>query len=202
MCPAPLRSIPLGGQSAGHFPVMVPIMNDKPIPASYWVVTGSFLAGGYPVSNFADDIARQCLAAFFNIGINTFFDLTRPGELPSYQSILQEEAVHYGVSIHYQRFDMQDKGLPSHEQMALLLDTLDAALAAGSKVYLHCWGGIGRTGTAVGCWLVRHGLTGGQALIRLNELYRTAEQSSIFPRSPETDAQVSFILRWVEDGMA
>ena len=86
--------------------------------------------------------------------------------------------------------------------MAVLLDALDADLASGHKVYLHCWGGIGRTGTTVGCWLVRHGLTGEQALVRLNELYQTAEQSRIFPRSPETDAQVAFILGWGEDGMA
>ena len=31
-------------------------------------------------------------------------------------------------------------------------------------VYVHCWGGIGRTGTVVGCWLVRHGMTGDEAL--------------------------------------
>jgi len=55
-------------------------------------------------------------------------------------------------------------------------------------------GGIGRTGATVGCWLVRHGLTGGQALTRLNELYRVAEQSRIISRSPETDARL--ILSW------
>ena len=115
---------------------------------------------------------------------------------------LQAEAIHYGIPIHYQRANIQDKGLPAHDQMTALLDSLDASLAAGQKIYLHCWGGIGRTGTTVGCWLVRHGLTGDQALIRLNELYRTSEQSHIFPRSPETDAQVKFILGWAEDGMA
>ena len=25
-----------------------------------------------------------------------------------------------------------------------------------ARVYVHCWGGVGRTGTVVGCWLVRH----------------------------------------------
>jgi protein-tyrosine phosphatase len=177
-------------------------MNDKPIPESYWVLPGNFLAGGYPISSIDETVARQCLAAFIDAGINSFFDLTRAGELPPYLSILQEEAIHYGVPINYQRVTIQDKGLPAHEQMAALLVTLDAALEAGQKIYLHCWGGIGRTGTVVGCWLVRHGLTGGQALIRLNELYRTSEQSHIFPRSPETDAQVNFILGWVEDGLA
>jgi hypothetical protein len=49
---------------------------------------------------------------------------------------------------------------------------------------------------------VRHGLSGSQAFIRLNELYQQAGQSRNFPRSPETDAQVNFILGWMEDGMA
>jgi protein-tyrosine phosphatase len=177
-------------------------MTDKPIPESYWVVPGTFLAGGYPISSVDDVLARQCLAAFIDAGITSFFDLTRAGELLPYHPILQEEALHYGIPIQYQRLNIQDKGLPSREQMQALLDTLDTALAAGQKVYLHCWGGIGRTGTTVGCWLVRHGLSGGQALNRLNDLYRTSAQSYIFPRSPETEAQVNFILGWVEDGLA
>ena len=41
---------------------------------------------------------------------------------------------------------------------------VDDALGEGRTVYVHCWGGIGRTGTVVGCWLVRHGLTGRGAL--------------------------------------
>jgi protein-tyrosine phosphatase len=177
-------------------------MSDKPIPESYWVLPGNFLAGGYPISSADEAAARRSLAAFLDAGISSFFDLTRTGELPAYQPMLQEEADHYGLPIHYQRARIQDKGLPSHEQMAGLLDALDAALASGQKIYLHCWGGIGRTGTVVGCWLVRHGLTGKQALGRLNELYQTAEQSRIYPRSPETDAQVNFILGWGEDGLA
>jgi hypothetical protein len=177
-------------------------MSDKPIPESYWVTPGYFLAGGYPISSAEETVARRSLDAFIAAGIDTFFDLTRPGELPPYLPLLQEEAARHGVSIKYQRVNIQDKGLPPHDQMVLLLDAVDTALAAGHKVYLHCWGGIGRTGMAVGCWLVRHGLTGEKALLRLNELYRTTRQSRTFPRSPETDAQVRFILDWEDDEMA
>jgi hypothetical protein len=177
-------------------------INDKPIPESYWVVPGAFLAGGYPISSTDDIIARQCLCAFLEAGFDTFFDLTRLGELPPYLPCLQEEATRYGISIQYQRLNIQDRGLPSQVQMITLLDAIQTALAAGRKLYLHCWGGIGRTGVTVGCWLVRQGMTGGQALIRLNELYRTAEQSHHFPQSPETVAQVKFVLEWKEDGLA
>ena len=177
-------------------------MSNKPIPESYWVVPGRFLAGGYPISRTDDASVRRSLTGFLEAGFNAFFDLTRVGELPAYLPTLKEEADRYGISVTYQRINIQDRGLPSHEQMVVLLNSLDAAMASGQEVYLHCWGGIGRTGVTVGCWLVRHGLTGGQALVRLNELYLTSEQSRIFPQAPETDAQVKFILDWVADGLA
>lgn len=177
-------------------------MNDKPIPESYWVVPGSFLAGGYPVFSIDKSINSLVLSDFLAAGFNTFFDLTRPEELPPYLPALQKEAARFGISINYQRFHIQDKGLPSHEQMSALLDAIDGALAAERKIYLHCWGGIGRTGTAVGCWLVRHGLSGKKALKRLNDLYHTADQSRFYHKAPETSAQVKFILDWKDDGLA
>jgi hypothetical protein len=177
-------------------------MNDKPIPESYWVVPRQFLAGGYPIASPIGVTVRQRLADFLEAGFDTFIDLTRMDELPPYLPELEEEAARHGIPITYLRINIRDRGLPSHEQMAVLLDTIDASLTSGHKVYLHCWGGIGRTGMTVGCWLVRHGLTGGQALIRLNEIYRMSEQSRIFSQSPETDAQVKFILDWVDNGLA
>jgi len=174
-------------------------LSAKPIPESYWVVPDQFLAGAYPVSTRGDETAiRLQLATFLNSGFDTYFDLTREGELSPYLPLLGEEAARHNMSIDYHRLSIQDKGLPSRDQMVVLLDAVDSALAAGRKVYLHCWGGIGRTGTAVGCWLVRHGLTGEAALARLNALYQTAEQSRIFHHSPEMDAQVALILNWSE----
>ncbi len=135
-------------------------MIDKPIPESYWVVPGNFLAGAYPVSSVDPQLARRDLAAFLDAGFTSFFDLTNPGELPPYLPELEQESLRYGIPVHYQRSHIQDKGLPTRDGMVRLLDDVDAALEAGKLVYLHCWGGIGRTGTTVGCWLVRHGLSG------------------------------------------
>ena len=177
-------------------------MTDKPISESYWVVPGSFLAGAYPFLRFHEAYQPSRKVAFLEAGFNTFFDLTWPGERPAYLNDLQEEADRYRITIQYHHINIQDRGLPSPKMMSDLLDTIDASLSAGDKVYLHCVGGIGRTGMTVGCWLVRHGLTGGQALIHLNELYQTAGQSRLYPQSPETDSQVQFILHWTEDGVA
>ncbi len=63
---------------------------------------------------------------------------------------------------------------------------------------MHCWGGIGRTGTVVGCYLVHRGLTGEAALARLAAWWRTVPKSALYPRSPQTDEQVAYVLGWRE----
>jgi hypothetical protein len=57
-------------------------------------------------------------------------------------------------------------------------------------------GGIGRTGTTVGCYLVRHGRSGEQALEELARLYAGAAQSAFYPHSPEDPRQTAFVREW------
>ena len=73
---------------------------------------------------------------------------------------------------------------------------IDEGLQAGHKIYLHCWGGIGRTGTTVGCYLVRQGKTGAEALEQLSAWWRSVPKSQYYAHSPETAAQKDFILHW------
>jgi len=177
-------------------------MNEKPIPASYWVLPGRFLAGEYPGLRFDEAGTRQRISAFLNAGFETFIDLTNENERPPYSSMLRQEATAQGREILHRRFSFPDFNVPSHQQMVATLDALDTALAKGGKVYLHCVGGIGRTGITVGCYLVRHGMKPAQALRHLRALYRGAAQSLLAPNSPESDEQASFILNWEEHGLA
>jgi hypothetical protein len=177
-------------------------MSDKPIPDSYWVLPGKFLAGEYPSLGCNEPQARQRLIAFLKAGFDTFIDLTNVNERPPYFSMLSEEAAGDGHEVHHRRFPFPDYHTPSHETMVATLDAIDTALAEGHKVYLHCVGGIGRTGTTVGCYLIRHGMKPVEALLHLRELYRGSEQSLFAHLSPEADEQVKFILNWEEDGLA
>jgi hypothetical protein len=172
--------------------------DDRPIPSSYWVIPGQFLAGEYPGLN-ARAVTRRMMTSFLNAGFDTFFNLTSENELPGYASILAEEAELYERPVFHNRFSITDRGLPSHANMTALLDSIDQTLAGGHKIYLHCWAGIGRTGTTVGCYLVRHGLTGAEALEKLAGMYATSAQSKRFSHSPETRSQIDFILNWHED---
>jgi len=169
----------------------------RPIRESYWVKTGRFLAGEYPAAPFIER-ARARIGGLLNIGINTFIDLTIPKELPPYLPVLNEQARKRDIDAQHKRFPILDRNVPTHVTMTEILDTIDDTLAEGRNIYLHCWGGIGRTGTTVGCYLVRHGLTGEQAVAQLAEWWKDVPKSAYTPRSPETDRQVEFILNWEE----
>ncbi len=172
-------------------------MPKRPLLESYWVEPGRLLAGEYPGSQ-SDFETRERLNALLAAGFDTFIDLTRPGEFLPYQDILTEESSLLGLTVSYSRFAIGDFGLPTHKQMEKILKTVDAALSANHKVYLHCWGGIGRTGTTVGCYLVQHGKSGEEALRQLAEWWRAVPKSVRYPHSPETEAQRQFILTWYE----
>jgi hypothetical protein len=169
----------------------------RPIPESYWVEEDRFLAGEYP-GHFDVETARKRLDALIAAGFDTFIDLTKPNETTPYFRILEEQSQAHDVEIRHHRFAIGDFGLPTPELMRSLLDQIDESLRAGRKVYLHCWGGIGRTGTTVGCYLVRRGLNGEDALHQLAAWWREVPKSGIHPRSPETQEQADFILGWAQ----
>jgi len=171
--------------------------DDRPIPGSYWVLPGQFLAGEYPGA-YDISVTRSKMNAFLNAGFDTFFNLTGENELPDYTSILTEEAIFYERPVFHNRFSITDRSLPSRSNMLAILDGIDLSLADGHKIYLHCWAGIGRTGTTVGCYLVRHGLNGAEALEKLAGIYGTSSQSRHFSHSPETQSQIDFIINWHE----
>ena len=87
---------------------------------------------------------------------------------------------------------------PTQEEMAGILDTIDAALDAGHTVYVHCYGGIGRTGTVIGCYLVRHGMSGEEALEEIAGLRQGTPDG--WKRSPETEPQRQMVQNWLVEG--
>jgi hypothetical protein len=167
----------------------------RPISESYWVIPDRLLAGEYPGLS-AEELTRKRIDAFIESSFQMFIDLTRPDELAPYARILTEQAKAYDVEVSHQRFPIGDFGLPTPEQMNVILDTIDASLQAGQKIYLHCWGGIGRTGTTVGCYLVRQGMSGGAALTQLATWWKSVPKSRYHLHSPETVEQMNFVRHW------
>ena len=165
-----------------------------PIPDSYWLLDGQLLAGEYPGS-WTRNGAAEKLGFFLAAGIRTFIDLTEEADpLDAYDSTLEELACEHGLDCRYIRFGIKDLGVPTPELMVEILKAIQAELDEGRPVYFHCWGGIGRTGTVAGCWLVEQGLSADDALTRVQMLRWGSAES--WKRSPETDEQCAFVRGW------
>ena len=172
---------------------------DRPIPNSYWVIPGSFAAGEYPGAWSAEDAAAK-LRTLLLAGVDCFIDLTEARDgLEPYAAIAASEAARLSKRVERTPRPIRDVSVPrSPQDMADTLDAIDDALAAGRTVYLHCWGGIGRTGTVVGCWLVRHGRSGEEALRQLDDWWQGVGQRVHHPCSPQTEEQFEYVLEWRE----
>jgi len=167
----------------------------RPIPDSYWVEPGRVLAGEYPGAR-SDEQAREKLRQILSAGVTFFVDLTEEGEynLRPYAPFLREESVTLDRSVVYRRLSIPDCGTVTAEEMRRILDTIDAATEEGHVVYVHCWGGIGRTGMVVGCYMVRHGMSGREAL---GEIARRRQGTPDgHRRSPENEEQERMVLAW------
>ena len=161
---------------------------NKPIEHCYWVVPGKLLAGEYPGTQEEKE-ARKKVAKLTDAGVAAFIDLTEECELEPY-------AAWTGQAEHL-RFGIPDVSVPSsHERTAATLDAIDERMDAGKLVYVHCWGGVGRTGLIIGCWLARHCGSGSEALERIAELWETCPKSKWRPESPETQDQKDYVRNW------
>ena len=173
----------------------------RPIPSSYWVAPSRFAAGEYPGAPQAS-ATRAKLRAMLQAGIDHFIDLTTPQDrLEPYAEIAREAARELGVDVKLERHSVVDGSIPrSPAQMCGILDSIDRALDGNRTVYVHCWGGVGRTGTVVGCWLVRHGHSGDEALERIADWWDQMPEMKRFfhPKSPETRAQHEYVRTWQE----
>ncbi|MBI9044303.1 MAG: dual specificity protein phosphatase family protein [Anaerolineaceae bacterium] len=169
-------------------------LSDHPIPDSYWVLPGKFLAGQYPASRYFEEETRTKLGNLLQAGVNEFIDLTSPGELPSYQPDLVELSEWYDFKAGYQQVSISDFGIPSPGLMVNILDKLDHFISNGRIPYVHCWAGIGRTGIVVACYLIRHGKAADEALDYI------AQQRKGIPSgnhtSPESDIQLNMVKNW------
>ena len=167
--------------------VVTPMMM-QPITQCYWVVPGTLLAGEYP-RNTDVQSSHAKIRALLHAGVTAFIDLTEAEEgLYPYSAWI-------GTASH-QRFPLRDGSIPASPAVtSTILDAIDGHMARGQLVYVHCWGGVGRTGVIIGCWLARHGLGGEAALARLRELWRHCPKS-VSRASPETQGQARYIVRW------
>lgn len=170
----------------------------RPFERCYWVVPGKLLAGYYP-GDLNARAATAKLTGLLDAGIRCVIALTGADErgrkgrpFAPYEPALVALAEARRLQVVVERHPIRDMDVPTPAEMRRTLDAIDAQIAAGRPVYVHCWGGYGRTGTVVGCWLARHGLAGGESVGRhIDEL-----RGGMRGESPQTDTQRAMITAW------
>lgn len=163
-------------------------------PDCYWVEPGLLLAGEYPGHPLADT-ARVKVRALINAGVRVFLDLTERGEygLEPYEPFV-DEAHREGREVRYCRLAIRDVSVPPPAHMRQILRVIDEAVANGETMYVHCWGGVGRTGTVVGCWLIERHRAGDDPIAAIRALRHACRKAGRC--SPETDEQRDFVRAW------
>lgn len=158
---------------------------------AWWVIPGRLLAGEYPSSSDPATAALK-LQALLDAGVDSFVDLTEDGENAVSEPPLQR----YDdiTPVRHMRFPIPDFSVTDDAGYDDILAHIRAELTDGRVVFVHCWGGTGRTGTVVGSWLIaEEGVGYPEVLHRLQELREGTSKSD--RRAPEADEQVAVLRR-------
>lgn len=165
---------------------------NRPLNQSYEVGgNGIIYAGEYP-GDKSEKAAERKIEQMYHFGIRHFIDLTEEGELRPYSHLLPEDTT-------YTRFPIKDCGAPeSIESVQRLLLRIEELKRIEGYVYLHCWGGVGRTGTIVACYLSQNWEDPNlHHTLEVLRRYFSEMPKSAYREVPETKEQVNFIERFI-----
>ncbi len=168
-----------------------------PHPGCYWVSPGKFLAGNYPGDKGTAQ-SQEKLTRILDSGVRCFINLMKSDEtdhqgdpFQPYKELADEIAARRGITLRHVNFPITDQHVPTPELMHEILDCIDSNLEADRPVYLHCWGGHGRTGTVVACRLIKEGRATKENFVSVIANLRHNVKTSI--PSPENAQQRNFV---------
>ena len=103
---------------------------------------GRLICGPRPARPF-----RAGVATLLDAGVSTIACLLADHEMPA-----ELVAAYETSAVEMVRYPIADFGQPA-DTLSTFVDDLLARLRAGQTIYLHCFAGLGRTGTVLACLL-------------------------------------------------
>jgi protein-tyrosine phosphatase len=152
---------------------------------AWWVEPGRLLAGEYPGARTREEAAQK-LQLLIDAGVDSIVDLTTPEDLlEPYQEALHKACERAGSDIRHFANPIPDMDVIDQAGYDRILSCIRGEIDCGRVVYLHCWGGKGRTSTVVGCLLIDGGLDYDAAIARIAELRAgTRKADEVCPEAP------------------
>ncbi|GBG32722.1 Hypothetical Protein FCC1311_089472 [Hondaea fermentalgiana] len=187
-----------------------------PTDESNWVIPGRLMVGAYPAE--ADDQSHDALLnAILECGVTTFvclqaeynhyapatapirpyirdaFRLCQMREREARQKSPNEVCA--ASKLGFLHLPIVDCKVTGDEVVRALAEALCWRLVSGEVIYLHCWGGHGRTGTLVAVMLgMLYKISKSEALKR-TQLYHDCRSCPLQVQSPQTFSQRMQVLR-------
>jgi ADP-ribosylglycohydrolase/protein-tyrosine phosphatase len=150
----------------------------------------NLIAGQYPGAK--ESIAHAIKSvSLIDENIEVIINLMEFDELERFKSYYPAlKFLNPDVTIYH--YPILDMDIPSVLDLEEILLTI--YINHKKKVYIHCWGGHGRTGTVVGAYLVNTGLSGKDALKQI----RTQRLKTPFGDQPSTQTwdQIEMIMNY------
>ena len=152
-------------------------------------------AGEHP--SIVKDRVSNCerIEQLINEGFTDFYDLTENFELSSYTQWLSLDSL-------YTNFPIKNLSVPTsiEDTYTLIKSISEISLHEnGRKVYIHCYGGVGRTGMIVACLLAYYYHVYDYEIVmgRFREVYKNYTKSA-YMNAPETAIQKEFIKQFIQ----
>mmetsp|Transcript_36578 Transcript_36578/g.37247 ORF Transcript_36578/g.37247 Transcript_36578/m.37247 type:complete len:562 (+) Transcript_36578:421-2106(+) len=193
-----------------------------PTPESNWVIPGKILVGAYPAS-VDDQETFELLTSIMLLGITKFVCLQqeyrtrgvteqmwRSGQalrpyFEDVRTIAREKDAFPMIpgikdlssesSYKFVHFPIRDCSVTDDDRVQALCVDLVRAVANGETLYVHCWGGHGRTGTVICIMLhLMYGLSAEESMSRC-QLVHDLRQCPVVVGSPQTQTQRDQVTR-------
>eukprot|EP01039_Chlorochromonas_danica_P003487 gene3487-3820_t len=192
-----------------------------PTPESNWVIPGLLLVGAYPAS-LSDEETFDLISGILKCGIRKFVCLqleyvpavsepawrsgaalrpyfedvrrivrekNRFPDLVNHPNVVNEE------SLSFVHCPIVDCGVTDDSKVLRLAEELVADISRGQVIYIHCWGGHGRTGTVVSIMLhLMYGLSAIEAMRRCQAVH-DLRRCPVNVGSPQTQPQRDQVVR-------
>ena len=169
-----------------------------PHATCHWM-SPKLLAGSYPGDRSEPNHSTK-VRCLLDQGVDTFICLQERAELKRFTPYIQTAQHVSRCEPEFLHCPIPDLDVTSDDQLLIALRTLVTKLLQGHVVYVHCWGGHGRTGTLICALLVTcYGLSPAEAEVVYNrgEQLRGA-RVGVWPHAAAQSLDMRSVCLWVK----